>query len=281
MRTPGALLLMLAIALAAPAAATHLTSLDATADCDGWSLGGTVWFGSTVFEATVDWTVELVQDDVVAQAASGSAHLTVDEPYQNVAFADAAAWDEAPCGVAMARITAVLTAVADQETLTTDIALDCPCDPPAACYRSPGYWKNHDWPVPALPFAGAETPRCELVDILRSPVRGDATIALARQLIAAKLNVLGGGDPAIGETVDAADQLLMDHPVYSDPGGDVRATALELKDLLEAYNHQGCGCGDVGDDDGDDDAGEPIMDEDETTTPTEAMTWSGLRDLYR
>jgi hypothetical protein len=278
MRTHRILLIIAALALATPASATHLTSLDAAADCDGWSVNGTVWFGSTALEATVDWTVELLQDDTATQTACGSAHLVVNEPYQNIPFADAAAWDESPCGSATVRITAVLTAAADQETLTTDIALDCPCDPPAACYRSPGYWKNHDWPVPAIPFAGAEVPRDELLDILRSPVRGDATIALARQLIAARLNVAGGGDPGIGDTIDDADQLLIDHPVYSDPDGDPRTAALALKDMLEAYNHQGCDCDDVGDDgDGD----EPVMDGDETTTPTEAMTWSGLRDLYR
>ncbi len=49
----------------------------------------------------------------------------------------------------------------------------------------------------------------ELLAILNTPSGGDASIILAKQLIAAKLNIANGSDPApVSSTITHADSLL-------------------------------------------------------------------------
>jgi len=54
-----------------------------------------------------------------------------------------------------------------------------------------GYWKNHPdaWPVETLTLGTVNYSKDQLLSILRQPVRGNGLVALAHQLIAAKLNV--------------------------------------------------------------------------------------------
>jgi len=115
--------------------------------------------------------------------------------------------------------------------------------PAGACPLSHGFWKNHPdaWPVDSLAL-GAETyGKDELRDLLRAPPRGDASLILAHQLIAAKLNVANGSDPApVSAEIDEADALLAgyggrlpyDVPPSSDAGGAMVAVA----SLLDDYN---------------------------------------------
>jgi hypothetical protein len=91
---------------------------------------------------------------------------------------------------------------------------DC-AGPAPPCPRSQGYWKNHAaaWPVDSLAI-GAETyAKAELLVLLRTPPRGDASMILAHQLIAAKLNVANGSDTApIAAALADADSLLSAQP---------------------------------------------------------------------
>lgn len=103
-----------------------------------------------------------------------------------------------------------------------------------------GYWKNHPgaWPVTSLDLGGVAYTRYEAIGLLGEPVRGDATVALAQQLIAAKLNVeLGNEASCIADVIAQADAFLADHPVGSKPKGADKATAIDLKDTLDAYNN--------------------------------------------
>mgnify|MGYP001089925194 CR=1 FL=1 len=54
-----------------------------------------------------------------------------------------------------------------------------------------GYWKSHPeaWPVETLTLGANTYTKDQLISILRHPVRGNGLVALAHQLIAAKLNV--------------------------------------------------------------------------------------------
>ena len=88
--------------------------------------------------------------------------------------------------------------------------------PPAAtCPNSQGYWKNNPalWPVNSLMVGDETYSKEELLGILSLPVgsgkSADASLILARQLIAAKLNVLNGSDSSpVAASVTAADALL-------------------------------------------------------------------------
>ncbi|RJP71525.1 MAG: hypothetical protein C4532_07370 [Candidatus Abyssobacteria bacterium SURF_17] len=82
---------------------------------------------------------------------------------------------------------------------------------PYVCPRSQGFWKNHAeaWPVTSLVLGSETYSQSELITILRTPPRGDASLILAKQLIAAKLNVENGSDPApIDDTIESADDQL-------------------------------------------------------------------------
>jgi hypothetical protein len=59
------------------------------------------------------------------------------------------------------------------------------------CYPSQGYWKNHPeaWPVTSLSMGGQTYTQAELLAIMNTPVKSDASLILAYQLIAAKLTI--------------------------------------------------------------------------------------------
>lgn len=102
-----------------------------------------------------------------------------------------------------------------------------------------GYWKNHEseWPVTSLTLGGVTYSQNTLISILKTPTRGDKSIAMAKQLIAAKLNLTNGTDPScITDTVDASDNWLAAHGGVGSgqrqwDEGDL------LHDDLDAYNN--------------------------------------------
>lgn len=101
-----------------------------------------------------------------------------------------------------------------------------------------GYWKNHDWPVSSIELGGVVYSEDAARDLLRSPVRGDMSVALAQQLIAAKLNVTIGNDAScVAATIAAADAWLAEHPPGSNPKRGAKSEGEDLKDVLDAYNN--------------------------------------------
>jgi hypothetical protein len=79
------------------------------------------------------------------------------------------------------------------------------------CPLSQGFWKNHTgaWPVISLVLGSQTYTQAALSALFATPPRGDASVILADQLIAAKLNLANDSDPApINATIAAADALL-------------------------------------------------------------------------
>ena len=79
------------------------------------------------------------------------------------------------------------------------------------CPLSQGFWKNHpaEWPVLTLDLGTETYDQAELIDLLKTPTRGDASLILAKQLIAAKLNIENGSDPApVSAEIADSDALL-------------------------------------------------------------------------
>jgi hypothetical protein len=79
------------------------------------------------------------------------------------------------------------------------------------CGLSLGYWKNHTsaWPVNTLTLGDKTYSFAELVALLRAPTKGDASMILAHQLIAAKLNARNGANSVImGMMIAEGDQHL-------------------------------------------------------------------------
>jgi hypothetical protein len=95
-----------------------------------------------------------------------------------------------------------------------------PCQPDVAgCTYTQGYWKTHgpipsgnnlnEWPVASLALGTVVYNDLELLGILDNPATGNGLVALAHQLIAAKLNIANGSnDSDIAAAVAAADTLI-------------------------------------------------------------------------
>jgi len=122
---------------------------------------------------------------------------------------------------------------------------------PCICPHSKGYWKNHPekWPVDWIEIGDDNYTREDAIDILEGANAKDATRMLAAQLIVAKLNRLSGACPNlrccdksvdIDEVIEDADEFLMEYPIGSSPQDEERQNALQLKDLLDAYNNSEC-----------------------------------------
>ncbi|MEJ2196804.1 MAG: hypothetical protein P8X73_18365 [Ignavibacteriaceae bacterium] len=93
-----------------------------------------------------------------------------------------------------------------------DIINGGPCP---GCPQPQGDWKNNpDWPVAELMLGTQSYTQAELVDILNTPVgRGmnaDASLILANQLIASKLNIANGAEASqeVQDAIASADELI-------------------------------------------------------------------------
>ena len=115
----------------------------------------------------------------------------------------------------------------------------------SSCPRSQGFWKNQpaDWPVLTLSLGSETYDQAELIALLKTPPRGDASLILAKQLIAAKLNIKNGSDPSpVSAEIADADALL------ATPSGklpyDVHASTptggqmVNLASVLDDYNNE-------------------------------------------
>src|SRR5919197_3133672 len=80
------------------------------------------------------------------------------------------------------------------------------------CVLTQGYWKTHPeaWPVTGLTLGAVAYDQAQLLAILGEPVRGNGLVALAHQLIAAKLNRASGAPApaAVARALAEADALI-------------------------------------------------------------------------
>jgi hypothetical protein len=131
------------------------------------------------------------------------------------------------------------------------------CNTGGGCTFTQGYWKTHgpalcvagnntnQWPVATLQLGNVSYSDAELCSIFRTAASGNGLIALAHQLIAAKLNIANGADPtAAAACVAAADALignLVVPPVGS--GSLAPSTTSGLIGCLTSYNEGATGPG--------------------------------------
>ncbi len=107
------------------------------------------------------------------------------------------------------------------------------------CPEERAYWKHYpyDLPAPYLDLGDVAYDADELAAILSMPVRGDASVLMARQLVTAKLNIASGSDPRpVEETIAAADALLSEYPSGVRPSTKAGKSMIELAHELESYN---------------------------------------------
>ena len=110
------------------------------------------------------------------------------------------------------------------------------------CPRTQGYWKNHEskWPVQELYLGSVLYAQDYLLYLLRLPVRGDISVSLSKQLIAAKLN-LANDTPAepVFEAIILADLLIGEDelPMGVRPGSELGQEMEHVKTYLDDYNN--------------------------------------------
>jgi hypothetical protein len=105
------------------------------------------------------------------------------------------------------------------------VVTTAPCPDEGVCSLSQGYWKTHYvndnktpddpsddvflWPASGLTLGTVSYTASQLESILLQSVGGNGLVALAHQLITAKLNVANGSDPAwYGTQISDADALI-------------------------------------------------------------------------
>jgi hypothetical protein len=117
------------------------------------------------------------------------------------------------------------------------------------CPLTQGFWKNHPnvWPktvvTSGLTLGSASYTQAELLTILNTPSTGDASLILAKQLIAAKLNFLSNTVevPALTAAITDADSLLSGFsgklPYHVAPSSTTGQLMVSDATVLDIYNN--------------------------------------------
>lgn len=126
------------------------------------------------------------------------------------------------------------------------VAKLAPIQQAQVCPASQGYWKNHvdSWPSASLVLGNETYSVSELVGLLRTPSRGDASLILSHQLVAAKLNIAAGSDPepiedALADTDTVLASFASRLPLGIRPSSDAGRQMVELSKVLDEYNNRG------------------------------------------
>lgn len=135
------------------------------------------------------------------------------------------------------------------------------------CTYTQGYWKTHPeaWPVSSLTLGTVSYSKTKLLAILSQPVQGNGLVSLARQLIAAKLNLAAGASPAaVASIITMADGLIAGRVVPPNGSGSLTTSSTSvITQALDDFNNGLSGPGHCG------------------STPARASTWGSLKTLHR
>ena len=215
-------------------ALTYANDLDnpgLAADCDTFTITATAStrVGCT---GTVQYTLVLTPQNSPAAPITINGGFAVPDNPEGFTISHTGEFGALPCGEYAVEGSLELwcDTVLKDRVILPSTTLICGCtgsfDP-----RTPGYWKNHPemWPVATLMIGEVLYDQARLLEILDTPVRGDARIILMKHLIAAKLNVLSGADAGIQSIIDAADACLINNCN--------KRTLILIKDQLDIFNN--------------------------------------------
>jgi hypothetical protein len=147
-----------------------------------------------------------------------------------------------PSGTAFPLGTTTDTCTAtDQAGLSASCSFTVTVTPGNKCPLGEGYWKNHTnlWAVNSLTLGSVTYTKVQLISILNSPTKGDASVILAKQLIAALLNLANGSNPvAVCNTIADANSALdgCTVPCGISPNSSKGQAMISDANSLEMYN---------------------------------------------
>jgi hypothetical protein len=85
--------------------------------------------------------------------------------------------------------------------------------------------------------------KAQAIGIFQTPPRGDATYILIDQLMAAKLNLINGGNSScLGTAIADSDAFLCAHALGSKPADPARTQGINLGAILDNYNNGRLAC---------------------------------------
>ena len=112
----------------------------------------------------------------------------------------------------------------------------------STCPVGQGYWKNTPtWPATQLMLGSQSYTQVEVLILLNTPPAGDASLILAHQLIAAKLNAAKGLDSSIvAAVITQGDSVLAGFtgrlPYNMPPSDSAGQIMVNLSTILASYN---------------------------------------------
>jgi uncharacterized repeat protein (TIGR01451 family) len=140
--------------------------------------------------------------------------------------------------------TNIVLATNSSSDLTIDFGLVVPAT--NICGLTWGYWKNHVslWPMTSMMLGNQTYSQSELQTILGTAVKGDVSIEMAHQLIAAKFNVANGTQISTANgAIAAADALLAQFtgklPYNVAASSTVGAQIVSVAAQLDTFNSDG------------------------------------------
>jgi hypothetical protein len=231
-------------------ATAYLDSFDPNNLCTNYLADeGSSPFPTAPFSFNVDpgQTFVLVVAEVTADAGCPAYTLTVEglcgggTPTPTPTATATATPTVTPTATPTATPTPTATATPTATPTATATATPTPTATPGGCVFGFGYWKNHPeaWPVTELQLGNVTYTQDQLLSIMHEPVRGNGILILAKQEIAAKLNIANGADGScIQQTLADADALIGDLVIPPIGDGylrprDVQPTAGILGDYNE------------------------------------------------
>jgi len=246
-RTSVLFLLLSAVTLltAGAAHATHWNSFEATADCDGFAVNGSVRVGSVDSPyIEIPYEIQLTQGGMVVEEFTGSvqAYFQLDPDLIEVSasFATDLQGDYTVAGV----FTLPRADQGDPEaTFSIDVQCGDPVDPEDPCETcevfTAAYWFGNlnEWPLDSVLIGGVSYSQDQLAYLVNGCSLRFAVKSLLRQLVAAELNVaLGCGEYAPEDVMAEAHALFADNGVQGCWNWCERINALQLAGELLAYN---------------------------------------------
>ncbi len=261
MRNP-TLISVLVILLVLPVvgSAATLDSLSGTADCNGWSADMSIDFRPGAFFVRLEYFI-ILRDANGVQLDRFDFSEFVDIPSTSLfTYNFAGSWAVTPTGNCTVTGEFVVHDLFDggqnvsTDTFVNDLACGGEVDDPVVvepCLYRAHYWHRHpeSWPVDSLEIGGRTLDQDQLLTVMNPRGNQFFVFALTRQLIAARLNLLNGGNrnfQNILDIADAADALLMNFDNNRRNAGQARAEAHRLMRALVRYNKGGCPGGATG-----------------------------------
>ena len=131
------------------------------------------------------------------------------------------------------------------DTFIDDIAPDCGLGSPPTTAHTQGFWKNHprNWLLDGMTLGCTFYTKAQCLALFKTPVRGDASVNLAHQLMATRLNIANSGWnwPQILPVANRADAMICQFegalPLRVRSSSPTGAQMVDLAAQLDRYNN--------------------------------------------